>query len=143
MRRALLIAAVGLTVLLVGGCGARLDERDPLGANAGCYVCHMTFVNEELATVHLAAKIGCIQCHGASAAHANDENVGATPPDAVIERDQINDHCRACHETHDVAPELMIARWKERQEARKPFERPTLPVICTDCHGDHTIAKAP
>ena len=70
---------------------------DPLGPNAACYVCHVTFVDEPLAVEHLQAKITCIDCHGTSQGHANDEDIGATPPDIVIKRPQVNRSCRKCH----------------------------------------------
>jgi formate-dependent nitrite reductase cytochrome c552 subunit len=112
------------------------DATDILGANAACYVCHMTFVKEELATVHLKEKIGCIQCHGPSDKHANDEHIGATKPDIVFKRDQIDKSCMKCHEGHDVPAKAVVARFVERK----------LPVqaspVCTECHGMHKIAKA-
>jgi hypothetical protein len=111
-----------------------------LGRNAGCYVCHMTFVGEELTVTHLEAGHGCVACHGPSAGHANDENIGATPPDRVFRRDEINPFCRECHPTHDVPPELVIARWLERTRERGIAPAQADTPTCTDCHGRHTIA---
>ena len=68
-------------------------EMDPLGMNGACYVCHIPFVKEELAKVHLAEGISCAQCHGLSDKHANDENVGATKPDITFRRDQVDAGC--------------------------------------------------
>ena len=116
------------------------EQFDSLGANAGCYVCHMTFVQEELAKTHLAARIGCVNCYGSSTGHANDGNIGATPPDIVIKRDQINASCRACHATHDVPPEKVIARWQDRCKAKPATQPSALPAVCTDCHGNHKIS---
>ena len=119
------------------------DQPDPIWANAACYVCHILFVKEELSKVHLKGKdrITCIRCHGLSAAHANDENIGATPPDVIIERDQINEFCRKCHETHDVPAEKVIARWMENS-MRQPTSQPSpQTAVCTDCHGHHRLAK--
>jgi len=110
-------------------------EINPLGPNAGCYVCHMTFVREPLAKEHLAAKIGCIKCHGVSADHANDEDVGATKPDIFFKRDQVDDSCNKCHKTHDAAAIEVLTRFKERRLPLKP------PPVCTDCHGMHKIEK--
>jgi hypothetical protein len=109
-------------------------QIDPLGPNAACYVCHMTFVFEELAKVHLAEKTTCIDCHGLSAAHANDEHIGATKPDITYKRDQIDPSCEKCHEEHDVPATKVIARFLER----KPAEAP---ASCTDCHGTHKIER--
>lgn len=113
------------------------EENDPLGANAACYVCHMTFVKEEMAKVHLAKKVGCIDCHGLSAKHANDENIGATKPDITYKRDQIDPSCVKCHEAHDVPGKKVIARFVARKlpAARQP--------VCTECHGTHKIERPP
>lgn len=142
MKRLPVPLAVFAALGIVAGCGARLQRDNPLGPNAGCYVCHMTFVGETISKVHAAAKIACTRCHGTSAAHANDENVGATPPDVVYGRGEVNSHCRACHKTHDVAPELIVARLAERRKENPPPAPLTPPVVCTDCHGEHKIARA-
>ena len=110
------------------------EATDPVWANAACYVCHMTFVREKLSTTHLQEKITCIKCHGLSAGHANDEDIGATLPDVTYRRDQVNAACRECHKDHDVPPEQVVARWLER-------ERPAAKAICTDCHGMHKIEQ--
>jgi hypothetical protein len=111
------------------------EETDPLGANAACYVCHVTFVKEDLSKVHLAAKVTCVQCHGLSDKHANDENIGATKPDITFKRHRIDAACVKCHETHDAPADKVIARFDERKLPSKP-----LPV-CTECHGTHKIAR--
>ena len=108
---------------------------DPLGPNAACYICHLTFVREELSKTHLHAKVTCIKCHGLSAKHANDEDIGATKPEVTFERPQVNAACRKCHRRHDVAPEKVVARWLERGLTESP-------PVCTDCHGSHRIETA-
>jgi len=112
------------------------DETNPLGANAACYICHIPFVREELGKIHLEAKVPCIECHGLSAAHANDEDIGATPPDVVFKRNQIDASCRKCHKTHDAPAQQVVARFIERRLSPKPA------VVCTDCHGTHKIQRA-
>ena len=137
-----LVAAVGGSmVLLALACGPRGAEVDPMGPNAACYVCHMTFVKEELSKRHLAAKVGCIKCHGVSAAHANDEDIGATKPDVVFTRKQVNPSCRTCHASHGAKPEKVVARWQQVVKARFASQAPPSPA-CTDCHGTHKIAKS-
>jgi len=161
MTRALVIGGVGVAAALLVSCRSNPQQidtapggdapvtaapddakqvEDVLGANAGCYVCHMTFVKETLSKVHLAAKIGCTRCHGTSAAHANDEDIGATKPDIVIKRNQVNTSCRICHKTHDVRPETVVARWRERHGSKPPASQPSATITCTDCHGNHRIA---
>ena len=135
MRRGIFL--IGL--VLVGQAG-RLSYAqqtiDPLGPNAACYVCHTTFVREEMSKVHLAAKVDCVKCHGLSDKHANDENIGATKPDRLYKRHQIDRACAECHEEHDVEAKKIIARFCERKLPAK-----TAPV-CTDCHGTHRIDRA-
>ncbi len=111
------------------------DFIDPLGPNAACYVCHMTFVTEEISSQHKAQDIGCIKCHGLSAGHANDEDIGATPPDITYERDKVDAACTACHETHDAPANKIVARFIERKLTDSS-------PVCTDCHGRHRIAEA-
>ena len=108
---------------------------DPLGPNAACYVCHMTFVFEELALVHLTQKVTCIKCHGTSGPHANDENIGATKPDITYPREKIDAHCGECHKTHDASAQDVVARWLE-------IDQPDGQPVCTDCHGMHKISRA-
>ncbi|MBN2476862.1 MAG: cytochrome c3 family protein [Pirellulales bacterium] len=111
------------------------EETSPFSANAACYVCHIPFVREELGKVHLKAKVPCIECHGLSAAHANDEDIGATPPDVVFQRKQIDASCVKCHETHDAPARQVIARYQERKLSSES------PAVCTDCHGSHKIEQ--
>lgn len=113
------------TALPDANVSTQFDETNPLGANAACYVCHMTFVKEELSKTHLRAEITCVRCHGLSAGHANDEDIGATPPDISFKRDQVNAMCLKCHKSHDIGPEKVGAG--------------KYPPVCTDCHGTHKI----
>jgi len=127
----LVLAAAGLVAL---SCAPPAPEVSPLGPNAACYVCHMTFVRESLSKVHAEAKVGCIDCHGLSAGHANDEDIGATKPDIMHKGAAIDAGCRKCHETHDVEPAKVVARWSARKAPAEP--------TCTACHGSHKIARA-
>ena len=107
---------------------------DPMGPNAACYVCHMTFIFEELSKVHLKEKVTCVECHGVSAAHANDEDIGATKPDKMYKRCEISPSCRKCHKEHGAKPEEVVARWIK---IGSPKQEP----VCTDCHGTHKIER--
>jgi len=130
---------VGLMLFVVGClCNSAPkagDKNNPLGPNAACYVCHMTYVKEPMSRVHLKHKVYCIDCHGTSAAHANDEDIGATKPDIYFKRNQVNGSCRKCHAHHDAAPEKVIKRWIEKKLTVSP-------PVCTDCHGSHKIKRA-
>ncbi|NIP24470.1 MAG: hypothetical protein GWN67_09090 [Phycisphaerae bacterium] len=135
MRFAVIFVAIAGCFLLVFLCSCnrrsaetgsgQFDESNPMGANAACYVCHIPFVQEEISKTHLRAKVPCTRCHGLSAGHANDEDIGATPPDVLFVRDQVDSMCLKCHHRHDISDE-MKAKHK------------TDPV-CTDCHGNHRI----
>lgn len=138
MMKALDVGAIVVCILLACLCSCnpsvtettstQFEESNPMGANAACYVCHITFVQEELSKTHLRAKVPCTNCHGLSAGHANDENIGATPPDIIIERNQVDAMCLKCHQRHDIpAEELAVHK---------------SPPICTDCHGNHRIKKS-
>lgn len=146
MRQALVYCASAVCVVSVYSCSwppaetdpggvdvrSHFEETNPLGANAACYICHMTFVKEQLSRTHLRAEVGCIRCHGISAGHANDEDIGATPPDVSFKRDQVDTMCRKCHKSHDIPAEHVVGRWLERNLHEQP-------PICTDCHGTHWI----
>ncbi len=101
-------------------------QIDALGANAACYVCHIGFVKEQISKVHLGKDIPCIHCHGLSAAHANDENIGATPPDITFERNEIDIMCLKCHARHTVSS-VGLSRYKSH-------------AVCTDCHDSHSLS---
>jgi hypothetical protein len=141
---AVLVGAVSLGLMLfVVGClctpapkaDRTVDKNNPMGPNAACYVCHMTYVKEPLSRTHLKHKVYCIDCHGPSIGHANDEDIGATKPDIYFKRDKVNASCRECHGKHDAAPEKVVARWIERKLT-------TNSPVCTDCHGSHKIKRA-
>ena len=103
-------------------------QIDPMSINAACYVCHMTFVGEKISKTHFSEGITCIKCHGVSAGHANDEDVGATKPDITYTRDQIDRACMKCHKKHKISDSKLAG-----------FERHP---VCTDCHGKHRIGSA-
>lgn len=121
---------------------SREQQHDPLGPNAGCYVCHITFVGEELTVTHLDQQIGCVKCHGISDGHANDENIGATPPDVVLKHDQVNGFCQECHQNHDVPAEEVIARWLQRSKPQSTSQPLRQSITCTDCHGNHRLDQS-
>ena len=103
-------------------------QIDPMSVNAACYVCHMTFVGEKISKIHFSKGVTCIKCHGVSAGHANDEDIGATKPDITYTRDQVDRACMKCHKKHKN-PASRLARFDS-------------PPVCTDCHGKHRIGSA-
>lgn len=136
-------AAGALLLASCGGAGPSATSGPEAGLppNAACYVCHMNLMKDPLTATHAKAGITCMRCHGLSAAHANDEDIGATKPDVTFRRTGVNVFCRTCHPTHDAAPEKLVARWQDRT-ADKPATRPAIPAAtCTECHGRHKTAK--
>lgn len=102
-------------------------ETDPLSVNAACYMCHMGFVKEKMSKTHLNKDITCISCHGLSAGHANDEDIGATMPDVTFARDEVDTMCLECHKRHKISAQD-LAKYE-------------LHPVCTDCHGSHRINR--
>jgi hypothetical protein len=102
--------------------------------NIACFVCHANYREEALASQHAVKNVGCVDCHGPSYAHRNDEN-NITPPDRMYPADKIDQACRKCHTTHDVPAAKVIACWQQRYADKTTAET----IVCTDCHGDHRL----
>jgi len=133
--------------------------------NATCYVCHINYQDESFAQWHAKANIACVDCHGESIAHKNDEN-NITPPDKMYPAGEIDTSCQRCHTGHDIQPAEVVRRWQQRtgdkkteglcqecheghdvpaaevvrkwqkQTGQKVYEKP---IICTDCHVEHRL----
>jgi len=102
--------------------------------NTACFVCHTNYRTELLVSRHAQANIGCVNCHGESTAHRNDEN-NTTPPETIFSTDMIESFCQKCHQGHDVSPKKVVARWMERNLDKTDAGQ----IVCTDCHGDHRM----
>jgi hypothetical protein len=102
--------------------------------NAACFVCHTNYRTEFLASSHAKVNISCYRCHGESLEHQNDEN-NTTPPETLYPAEKIDPFCRKCHQSHDVSPREVIARWKERGLEKTDPQK----MVCTDCHGEHRM----
>ncbi|MBC8870584.1 MAG: cytochrome c3 family protein [Planctomycetes bacterium] len=102
--------------------------------NSACYVCHANYDGEKLALIHAIDDVGCIECHGESLAHRDDED-NVTPPDVMYPADRIEEKCAECHDEHDVSAREVITRWQKRcPKKTNPSE-----LVCTDCHGQHRL----
>jgi hypothetical protein len=102
--------------------------------NGPCFVCHANYEEEPLAVCHAKQGTGCMDCHGPSLAHRNDEG-NVTPPDIIYPAARIDAACKKCHEEHNAPAARVIARWQERCPAKtKPAQ-----IVCTDCHGEHRL----
>lgn len=110
------------------------DEPKIVADNFPCYVCHGNYKKEELAVQHGVDDVGCIDCHGQSFPHRNDED-NITPPDKMYPLDQIDKMCADCHDQHDAPARKVIERWQERCPTKSDPKQ----IICTDCHGQHRL----
>ncbi|MHC4806931.1 MAG: multiheme c-type cytochrome, partial [Planctomycetota bacterium] len=101
----------------------------PVADNSRCYVCHMNYMQEDIAVIHARVNIGCASCHGNCDAHIADESWAwggnGTPPGIMYRRPEINPFCMGCH-----------PRDKIDTEQHKPLFAGTVEQKhCTDCHG--------
>jgi len=104
--------------------------------NQACYVCHDNYQEEGLVVHHGVEEVGCIDCHGESFDHRDDED-NITPPEKMYPRDQIDKCCKECHEEHDASAAKVVARWQER--GLTEIEPKNL--VCTDCHFQHRLER--
>jgi len=154
MRHALLAGAGAL--LAMAGCvtvsrgRAAAPATPPAETIAGvvpndlCHICHIPFSEEPLAVTHAKAKVWCQTCHGPSGPHMENERIGATPPDVVYRKRQVDRMCSRCHEAraHPKVPAAVrAARLAESRKAQSEIKgRAIEPAgVCTDCHGRHWI----
>ena len=112
------------------------DPLDGSGAdNSRCFVCHINYMQEDIAVTHARADIGCAGCHGESDEHIADESWASggngTAPDSMYPRPKVNPFCMGCH-----------TRDKIDTEQHKPlFAAGAEQRYCTDCHGDHRLTN--
>lgn len=107
---------------------------EAIADNSACFVCHANYAEEPLARDHAKAGLGCVNCHGDSFAHRNDEN-NTTPPDTMYPANKIDPFCRECHATHDAPAVDVIALYLKRC----PSKSDPAKIVCTDCHGEHRL----
>ena len=103
--------------------------------NGPCFVCHANYKKEPLAVKHAAHNVGCMNCHGASEAHRNDEN-NITPPEIMYPLATLDAACRECHQHHDVTARHVVAQFVKKNPGRTDVSQ----LVCTDCHGEHRLA---
>ncbi|MGQ9576587.1 MAG: ammonia-forming cytochrome c nitrite reductase subunit c552 [Thermoguttaceae bacterium] len=108
----------------------------PVAENHACLVCHANYEAEPLALRHAQANVACVDCHGQSLSHRNDEN-NVTPPDKMYPADRIDAACQQCHRTHAAMARDVIARWLKRCPSKKDPSQ----IVCTDCHGEHRLQR--
>lgn len=108
----------------------------PMADNSRCFVCHVNYMQEELAVRHARANVGCANCHGASDAHIADESWASggngTAPDIMYPKDKINPSCMACHSREKIDTPQHQPLFAEAASEKK---------VCTDCHGNHRLPQ--
>lgn len=162
MKRAvwliLLLVPVGLAVLFLAGLSGGekqvvaapplsldglMDEKLPEAPkekvklkvdNSACFVCHGNYDGESLAVAHAKEAVGCVDCHGESHEHRNDED-NITPPEKMYAAQDIDKMCGECHEEHVADGKKVIARW----QTRCPAKTDPATIVCTDCHFQHRL----
>ena len=113
---------------------SKKKDESFLTINQACFVCHDNYREESLMRVHAKEEIACMECHGDSVAHRNDED-NITPPDVMYPLDTIDEACQECHDTHDAPASKVVARWQERCPQKTDVSK----IVCTDCHGTHRL----
>ena len=114
------------------------DEPDagqsdgPKADNSRCFVCHVNYMQEDIAVIHARANIGCAGCHGESDEHIADESWASggngTAPETMYPQPKINPFCMGCH-----------AKDKIDTDQHKPLFANIEKMVCTDCHGEHRL----
>jgi hypothetical protein len=108
----------------------------PMADNSRCHVCHMNYIDEDVAVVHARVNIGCADCHGPSDAHIADESWASggngTAPDIMYLPEAINPFCMGCHpgDKLNAIPHEDVLAGKLADTK-----------YCTDCHGNHRLVR--
>ena len=110
--------------------------------NVACLTCHLDFAKEELVVTHFKeAKMTCMNCHGDSDAHRDDES-NMTMPDVLWGRAETEPFCGQCHEKEKHPVEEVVEFRRKWQGKQRPNQRWVKEEsICTDCHGNHAIPR--
>ena len=107
-------------------------SSESMADNSRCFVCHVNYMQEEIAVTHARQNMGCANCHGESDEHIADESWASggngTAPEIMYPREKINPFCMDCH-TKD----------KIDTEQHKPLFANIEEKFCTDCHGEHRL----
>ncbi len=112
-----------------------LSSDEPMADNSRCFVCHINYMQEDIAVTHARHGMGCATCHGESDEHIADESWASggngTAPEIMYPRPKINPFCMGCH-----------TKEKIDTEQHKPlFAAGATQMVCTDCHGDHRLTN--
>lgn len=104
----------------------------PQADNSRCFVCHVNYMEEDVAVIHARADIGCADCHGESDEHIADESWASggngTAPATMFPKPKIVPFCMGCHPKDKIDT-----------VQHKPLFADMGKMVCTDCHGKHRL----
>jgi hypothetical protein len=109
------------------------SSNGTMADNSRCFVCHINYMQEDIAVTHAKVDMGCAHCHGESDEHIADESWASggngTAPDIMYPLSKINPFCMGCHPKEKIdTPQHEIV-----------FSNTDKQKYCTDCHGDHRL----
>ena len=111
------------------------SSTDSMADNSRCFVCHINYMDEDIAVNHARVNIGCANCHGESDEHIADESWASggngTAPDIMYPRAKINPFCMGCHPKEKI----------DTEQHKPLFADSIKEKYCTDCHGDHRLTE--
>lgn len=111
------------------------ETDGPMADNSRCFVCHINYMQEDIAVIHARANIGCAGCHGESDEHIADESWASggngTAPDTMYPREKINPFCMSCHTKEKI----------DAEQHKSLFAGTSTEKYCTDCHGNHRLPE--
>ena len=110
-------------------------SSESMADNSRCLVCHVNYMQEDIAVTHARAGMGCTNCHGESDEHIADESWASggngTAPDVMFPLEKIKPFCMGCHTKDKIDTEQHKPVFAEGSDER----------YCTDCHGDHRLIE--
>jgi hypothetical protein len=111
------------------------SSTDSMADNSRCFVCHINYMEEDIAVTHARVNIGCADCHGNCDEHIADESWASggngTPPGIMYPRAKINPFCMGCHPKDKI----------DTEQHKPLFASTNKEMYCTDCHGDHRLTN--
>jgi hypothetical protein len=110
-----------------------VSPTGPMADNSRCHVCHVNYMQEDIAVIHARANMGCASCHGECDEHIADESWASggngTAPDIMYPRAKINPFCMGCHPKDKI----------DTEQHKPLFTGTGEKKVCTDCHGNHRL----
>ena len=111
------------------------SSTESMADNSRCFVCHINYMDEDIAVTHARVEMGCAHCHGDSDEHIADESWASggngTAPDIMYPRGKIIPFCMGCHPKEKI----------DTEQHKPLFAGNNYEKYCTDCHGDHRLTE--